>query len=129
MKEIRFAWDRFEDRDIILSKLEEYATYAKKKPNTHNSIVYTIVNFDTTFEQDLERIYTLRNMGFWPYVMIYDKAHCEKKYKDLQRWVNMRSTFASVERFEDYRVNVSRGRRKVSLQRIKEWEEKQLKLF
>lgn len=102
MKEVHFAWDRFEDRDIILSKLEEYATYAKKKPNTHNSIVYTIVNFDTTFEQDLERIYTLRELGYWAYVMIYDKAHCDKRYKDLARWVNNRFIFSKCEKFEDY---------------------------
>lgn len=102
MKEIHFAWDRFEDKDIILSKLEEYATYAKKKPNTHNSIVYTIVNFDTTFEQDLERIYTLREMGYWAYVMIYDKEHCDKRYKQLQRWVNNRFIFSKCEKFEDY---------------------------
>lgn len=103
IKEIRFAWDRFEDRDIILSKLEEYAKYAKKKPSTHNSIVYTIVNFDTTFEQDLERIYTLRELGYWAYVMVYDKAHCDEKYRDLQRWVNMRSCFYACESFEDYK--------------------------
>lgn len=116
MKEIRFAWDKMDDRVLILKNLEKWAEYMGKSAKSHNAIVYTIVNFDTTFEQDLDRIYTLRNMGFWPYVMIYDKAHCEEKYKDLQRWVNMRSIFASVERFEDYRVNVSRGgRRKVSL--------------
>ena len=102
IKEIHFAWDRFEDGDIILSKLEEYAKYAKKKPNTHNSIVYTIVNFNTTFEQDLERIYTLRELGYWAYVMIYDKAHCDKRYKQLQRWVNNRFIFSKCERFEDY---------------------------
>lgn len=102
IKEIRFAWDRYEDKDVILTKLEEFARYCKKKPNTHNSIVYTIVNFDTTFEQDLERIYTLRELGHWAYVMIYDKAHCEQKYKDLQRWVNNRFIFSKCEKFEDY---------------------------
>ncbi len=104
VKEIHFAWDRYEDKDIILPKLEEFAKLSKRKPHSHNSIVYTIVNFDTTFEQDLERIYTLREMGYWAYVMIYDKAHCEKKYKDLQRWVNNRVIFAKCERFEDYKM-------------------------
>ena len=101
-KEVHFAWDRYEDKDLILKKLEEYATYSEKKPNPHNSIVYMIVNFNTTFEQDLERIYTLRELGYWAYVMIYDKAHCEQKYKDLQRWVNNRFIFSRCERFEDY---------------------------
>ena len=58
----------------------------------------------TTFEQDLERVYTLRNLGFNPYVMIYDKKHISKgsKLKHLQRWVNNRIIFRTCERFEDY---------------------------
>lgn len=69
----------------------------------HNSIVYTIVNFNTTFEQDLERIYTLRDMGYWAYVMIYDKAHADHKYIDLQRWCNNRFIFGVCKKFEDYK--------------------------
>ncbi len=102
VKEIHFAWDRYDDKDFVLEKLEEFKRLSKKKINTHNSIVYTIVNFDTTFEQDLERIYTLRNMGYWAYVMIYNKANCDKRYKDLQRWVNNRFIFSKCEKFEDY---------------------------
>lgn len=103
LKEIHFAWDRWQDKDLVLEKLALYARTGKFKPHSHNAIVYTIVNFDTTFEQDLERIYTLRDMGYWPYVMIYNKAHCERKYKDLQRWVNNRVIFAKCERFENYK--------------------------
>ena len=65
--------------------------------------MYTLVNFDSTLEQDLERIYTLRDLGFWAYVMIYDKEHCKPVYKDLQRWVNNRFVFGKIDRFEDYR--------------------------
>ena len=103
MREVRFAWDRYEDKDIILPKLKEFAQLSKKKISPHNSIVYTIVNFDTTFEQDLERIYTLRELGYWAYVMIYDKEHCQPIYKKLQRWVNNRFIFGAVKRFEDYK--------------------------
>ena len=102
MREIHFAWDRYEDKDIILPKLEEFARLSKKKITPRNSIVYTIVNFDTTFEQDLERVYTLRKMGYWAYIMIYDKEHCDKRYKRLQRWVNNRFIFSKCEKFEDY---------------------------
>ena len=105
IKEIHFAWDRYGDKDKVLPKLKMFADVASPnihKKQVHNAIVYTIVNFDTTFEQDLERIYTLRDMGYWPYVMVYDKQHAARQYKRLQRWVNMRSTFAVVPRFEDY---------------------------
>ena len=101
-REIHFAWDRYEDKDKILPKLRLFAEVTHQRPNSHNAIVYTLVNFTTTLEQDLERIYTLRDLGYWPYVMIYDKEHCTKIYRRLQRWVNMRATFATVKRFEDY---------------------------
>ena len=103
VKEIHFAWDRYEDRDVILPKLEMFARVTNQSPHSHKAIVYTLVNYSTTLEQDLDRIYTLRDLGYWPYVMIYDKEHSAKVYRRLQRWVNMRSTFASVKRFEDYK--------------------------
>ena len=103
VKEIHFAWDRYEERDVILPKLEMFARVTNQSPHSHKAIVYTLVNYSTTLEQDLDRIYTLRDLGYWPYVMIYDKEHSPKVYRRLQRWVNMRSTFASVKRFEDYK--------------------------
>ena len=83
----------------MLPRLELFAKHFKLG---HRAVVYTLVNFDTTLEQDLERIYTLRDMGYWAYVMVYDKEHCDPVYKRLQRWVNMRSVFAKIDRFEDY---------------------------
>lgn len=103
IKEIHFAWDRYEDGDIILPRLEMFANASNLSPQSHKAVVYTLVNFDTTIKQDLERIYTLRDMGYWPYVMIYDKEHSSQKHRDLARWVNNRYIFGSVERFEDYK--------------------------
>ena len=100
--EIHFAWDRYEDKDKVLPKLQLFAEHWRKRL-AHNVIVYTIVNFSTTLEQDLDRIYTLREMGYWPYVMIYDKEHCARVYRDLARWVNNRFIFGSCKRFEDYK--------------------------
>ena len=103
IKEIHFAWDRYQDKDIILPKLKLFSEikYKGKNPD-HSAIVYVLVNFDTTIEQDLERIYTLREMGYWAYIMVYDKEHADPIYKDLSRWVNNRRIFASCKRFEDY---------------------------
>lgn len=103
IKEIHFAWDRYEDKDKVLPKLKLYAEVSRHSPRTHNAIVYTLVNFSTTIEQDLDRIYTLRDLGYWPYVMVYDKEHCNYKYKRLARWVNNRFIFAKCKRFEDYK--------------------------
>lgn len=101
IKQIHFAWDRYQDKDLVLPKFRMWKEYAKHTRDK-DTIVYTIVNYDTTLEQDLERIYTLRDIGFWAYIMIYDKEHCDPVYKRLQRWVNNRFVFAKCARFEDY---------------------------
>lgn len=102
IKEIHFAWDRYEDKNKVLPKLQMFAEICKKKPHMHNAIVYVLVNHTSTIEQDLERIYTLRTLGYWAYVMVYDKPHANRVYHDLQRWCNNRFVFAKCPRFEDY---------------------------
>lgn len=103
IKEIHFAWDKYEDKELVLPRLEMFAKYSNLV-GKHNAIVYTLVNFDTTKEQDLERIYTLRELGYWAYIMIYDKENCKDQfYKDLARWVNNRYIFSVCKTFEDYK--------------------------
>lgn len=118
IKEIHFAWDRYEDKDVILPKLKLYASLAKKRPRAHNSIVYVLVNHTSTVEQDLERIYTLRELGYWAYVMIYDKQNADTVYHDMQRWCNNRFIFAKCKKFEDYNKRL-----------FTDNSERQLKLF
>jgi len=101
IKEVHFAWDRYRDRERILEGLKIFAEY-NKKIHSHSAIVYVLCHFDTTIEQDLERIYTLRDLNFFPYVMVYDRDHAPSIYKALQRWVNNRFVFAKCKRFEDY---------------------------
>lgn len=107
IREIHFAWDRYDDKDKILPKLKMFSDVCTKKPNQHNAIVYVLVNHASTIDQDLERIYTLRDMGYWAYVMVYDKAHADRVYHDMQRWCNNRFVFARCPRFEDYNKNVN----------------------
>ena len=101
IKQIHFAWDRYQDRDVVLPKFKMFSELSRMH-HMKDIIVYTIVNFDTTIEQDLERIYTLRDLGYWAYVMIYDKEHCAPVYKRLARWVNNRFIFAKCNWFEEY---------------------------
>lgn len=103
IKQINFAWDKYEDKNMIIPKFKEFKKITewdkRKLP------VYVLCNFNTTHEQDLERIYVLRELGYRPYVMIYEKEKLPKGHitRRLQRWVNMRAIFESVPRFEDYR--------------------------
>ena len=99
---IHFAWDRYQDIDNVLPKLKLFKKITGW--NFRKMTVFVLVNFDTTFEQDLDRIYTLRDMGYNPYVMIYDKEHTSPAddVRKLQRWVNSRAIFRSVETYEEY---------------------------
>ena len=100
---IHFAWDRYEDKDLILPKFKMFKEiYGGTRSNVS---VFILANFNTTIEQDLERIYTIRDIGYAPYLMIYNKYNVPKghTYRRMQRWVNNRILFNSVERFEDYR--------------------------
>lgn len=102
-KNLYFAWDRMQDRQKILPKFRMFKEITGIRDR--NLIVYVLCNFDTTIEEDLERIYTLRELGYWAYVMLYDKERIPKGHelRKLQRWVNNRIIFASCPTFEDYK--------------------------
>lgn len=103
-KRLHFAWDRYEDKDIIVPKLKMFK--AITNIDIRRLIVYVLCG-DKAMEvlpTDLERIYTLRDIGYWAYVMLYNKDSIPKGHelRKLQRWVNSRAIFAKCERFEDY---------------------------
>jgi hypothetical protein len=129
LKNIHFAWDRFKDRNLIVPKFKmfkEITGIGYEKLG-----VYVLVNFDTHFEQDLYRVRVLRDLGYSPYVMLYNKndfVECDKNGKPtklkpfkillkkytmeqihhfwlcwkLQRWVNNRQIFGKCQTFESY---------------------------
>ena len=101
VKNIHFAWDNA--NDDLKPYFERYKALAKHKPHGQYGTVYCLTNFGSTMEQNLYRIYTLRDLGFDPYVMVYDKPNAPREIKDLQRWVNNKFIFRSCERFEDYK--------------------------
>lgn len=99
---VHFAWDRYEDKDKIIPKLREFKEVTGW--TARKASVYVLTNYDTTIEQDLERIYTLRELGYDAYVMIYNKESTtpQDDVRRLQRWVNNKIIFKTVKRFEDY---------------------------
>lgn len=100
VKEIHFAWDNAEED--LKPYFERYAALTKHKPHGRFGTVYCLTNYNSTMEQNLYRIYTLRDMGYDPYVMVYDKPNAPKGIRRLQRWCNNRLIFRKCERFEDY---------------------------
>lgn len=100
IKEVHFAWDNPKDR--LEDKFARYAEKAKHRPHGTFGTVYVLTNFNSTMDENLHRIYTLRDLKFDPYVMIYDKPNAPKEIRNLQRWCNNKIIFKTVRDFNDY---------------------------
>ncbi len=105
-KMIHFAWDNPDD-DLIghfqrFLKLTSIRDFRRLR-------VYVLVNFNSTHEQDLYRVDTLRALGYDPYVMVYDRPSAPLITRQLQRWVNNKRIFRVVPNFADYVPNKRGG--------------------
>lgn len=97
---IHFAWDN--PKDNLTEYFKQFARLTTIK-SERNKSVYVLTNFNSTLDEDLYRIYTLRDLGYSPYVMIYQKENAPKVTRRLQRWCNNRFIFGSVKVFEEYK--------------------------
>ena len=97
-KRIHFAWDNPED-DLY----EKFESVAKQLKRFRRATVscYVLTNFNSTHDQDLQRINALRSLGIQPYVMIYRKETASKDTRRLQRWTSP-FIFWKCESFEEY---------------------------
>lgn len=110
VKAVHMAWDRYEDKEMIVPRFKffkEITGWGRQK-----LIVYCLTNYNTTIEQDLERVYLLRDLGYSPDVRIYEKYNLPKGdiHIKLQRYVNSQPIFNTVKRFEDYEKLTSEQR-------------------
>ena len=95
---IHFAWDNYEQKTKeCLERAREWLD----KDDRHVR-VYVLTNYNTTIEQDLARIYTIKTIGFDPFVMVYNRPEAPKQIKRLQRWCNNKRIFRSCENFLNY---------------------------
>lgn len=97
---LHFAWDN--PKQDLTRYFRRFSEHTKIKSD-RNKAVYVLTNYNSTLEEDLYRIYTLRELGYSPYVMIYQKENAPKEIRRLQRWVNCRWIFRTVNKFEDYK--------------------------
>lgn len=95
---LHFAWDN--PKDDLKSKFEHFA---KRYRKSRNGMVYVLTGFNSTMEENLYRIYTLRDLNYDPFVMIYDKPSAPRELRRLQRWCNNKFIFKSIRKFEDYK--------------------------
>lgn len=100
IKLVHFAWDN--PKDDLRDKFANFSEKFHIKDN-RRKIVYVLTNYNSTMEENLYRIYTLRDLGYDPDVRVYNKPDAPQEIRDLQRWCNNRFIFKSCPRFEDYK--------------------------
>jgi len=103
-KYLTFAWDKYKDGKIVKSGIERCV---KAGIPTKHMQFFVLIGFDTTPDQDMERVMTLREMGAMPFVMPYKRD--DGYQKAFTRWVNHRATFKSCS-WSDYEYNPERRR-------------------
>ena len=100
IKMLHFAWDN--PHDDLKQRFQDFADAWRIK-DYRRKTVYCLTNYDSTLDEDLYRIYTLRDLGYTPYVMVYDKVHAPLTAKRLQRWCNNRVIFRTCKSFNGYK--------------------------
>jgi len=95
---LHFAWDNYE--------FKTYEKLKKARPllkgGRRKYTVYVLINFETTIDQDLERINKLKELDYWPFVMIYDKPNASILHTKMQRWVNNRIIWERNWSYDEY---------------------------
>ncbi len=96
---VHIAWDL--PKIDLTERLQAMVKHVKAWKIT----CYVLVGFNSTLEEDLSRIYTLRRLGIKPFVQPYrdyENKRKPKQYeKDLARWANRSWLLKSMD-FEDY---------------------------
>lgn len=90
-RKLSFAWDRYNDGALIK---ESIAVCNEAGIPTNRMKFFVLIGFDTTHEQNYERVMTLDALGAEPYVMPYDKS--TPYQRAFRRWVNRRHIFKST---------------------------------
>lgn len=101
VKSLHFAWDSMNEMEGVIKGLSLYNKYGKIK-DFRRKRVYVLTNYGTNTCEDLLRIYTLRNIGYDPFVMVYNKPDAPLITRRMQRWCNSKYIFRVCPNFEDY---------------------------
>jgi len=98
-RRLYFAWDRLEDEDAIMRGIR-----ILKEAGIHpqHMLVYMLVGFNTSFDEDWYRFKELSQQGVLPFVMVYDDRQDDLRLLAFQNWVNSGRTWYKRIPFSKY---------------------------
>lgn len=103
-KQIHLAWDSVKDEKEVLRGLEMLLKHNSPK----RLMIYVLIGFDSTFEEDLYRIERLREMKLDSFAMPFDRSNPYQR--NFARWVNHKAIFKSVS-WNEYTANRKKRKR------------------
>ena len=98
LKSVHFAWDR--PTDDMEPRFQDAAEHMHIQRGKHS--VYILTNFNSTLEQDIHRVETVKKYGFQPYVMIYNQTTAPQELRKLKRYANNPYVCWATPTFADY---------------------------
>jgi len=101
-RRVYFSWDLMENEKPILKGLMNVIN-AGIKP--HNIMVYMLIGYNTTHNEDMYRFNTLRDLDLDPFAMIYNNRKDDMWIRKFARWVNKRVYKSCI--FEEYQGNTT----------------------
>ena len=100
-KRIYFAWDNIKDEEMITLGISRLISVGIKPQNI---MIYVLVGFNSTFEEDMYRTKKLIDLKVKPFIMQFNRNSTKKrdpKLIDLARWINKR--YYNFVPFEEYK--------------------------
>ena len=91
---IHTAWDN--PKQNLTDKIKLICKYIKP----YKIMIYVLIGFDSTQEQDYYRVMKIKELNCNPFVMPYNKK--DQYQKRFARWVNHKAIFKTVD-WKDYR--------------------------
>lgn len=97
-RSLYFAFDDPAIEKIFRKNVEILLKYIKPR----HIMVYVLVGYNTTFEEDMKRFNILREYGVEPFIMIYNNRKDKQILRNFAKWVNKRLYRTTIPDFKDY---------------------------
>lgn len=100
-----FAMDTMRSVEPASRGIRLYVDAYKKERghwNWRDARVFMITNYDTTHEQDMERIKAIQDLECQPCVMIYNKPSAPTITRRLQRWTQNTYFYSATKSFDEF---------------------------
>lgn len=97
LRSVHYAWDLMKYERSVFEGIK----LLSKSIKPYKHLCFMLVGFNTSFEEDMYRLWKIHELKISPYVMIYNKNEAgDTRLKHFARWVNSR--IYKVCSFEEY---------------------------